>query len=93
MCTRVRDLADDIINVSNGRMLLAQANWSRLTPRVGSMTTENDVRRIIRTVTASVQRALGGLGRPAEQRHARPKLEGRNGYGSRPQAGEPVPRQ
>ena len=55
------------------------------------MTTENG--RIIRTVTASVQRALGGLGRPAEQRHARPKLEGGNGYGSRPQAGEPVPRQ
>ena len=56
------------------------------------MTMENDVRRIIRTVTASVQRALGGLGRPAEQPYARPKLEGRNGYGSRPDAGEPVPR-
>jgi hypothetical protein len=47
------------------------------------MTMENDVRRIIRTVTASVQGALG-LGRPAEQPHARPKLEGRNGYGSPP---------
>jgi hypothetical protein len=55
------------------------------------MTMENDVRRIIRTVTASIQRALGGLGRPPEQPHARPKLEGRNGYGS-PAAGEPVPR-
>jgi hypothetical protein len=46
------------------------------------MTAENDVQRIIRTVAASVQRALAGLGRPAEQQHARPKLEGRNGYGS-----------
>jgi hypothetical protein len=33
MCTRLRDLADGILDVSDGRMLLAQANWSRLTPR------------------------------------------------------------
>jgi hypothetical protein len=33
MCTSLRDLADDILNVANGRMLLAQANWSRLTTR------------------------------------------------------------
>jgi hypothetical protein len=51
------------------------------------MTTENNIRRLIRTVAASVQRALAGLGRPAEQQHARPKLEGRKGYGS-PDAGE-----
>jgi hypothetical protein len=42
--------------------------------------TENEVRRNIRTVTASVQRALSGLGRPAEQPRASPELEGRNGY-------------
>ena len=55
------------------------------------MITENDVRRFIRTVAASVQRALAGLGRPAEPQHARPKLEGRNGYGS-PIASERPPR-
>jgi hypothetical protein len=46
------------------------------------MSTENDIKRIIRTVAASVQRAFAGLGRPAEQQRGRPKLEGRNGYGS-----------
>lgn len=55
------------------------------------MTTESDVRRLIRTAAASVQRALAGLSRPAEQQHARPKLEGRKGYGS-PDAGERPPR-
>ena len=54
------------------------------------MTIENDVRRIIRTVASSVERALAGLARPAEQQHARPKLERRNGYGS-PRASERPP--
>jgi hypothetical protein len=54
------------------------------------MTTENDVRRIIRTVAASVRRTFAGTGRPAEQQPARPKLEGRNGYGS-PSASERRP--
>ena len=33
MCTRLRDLPDGILDASNGRMQLAQATWSRLTPR------------------------------------------------------------
>jgi hypothetical protein len=33
MCTRLRDLADGILDASDGRILLAQVNWSRLTPR------------------------------------------------------------
>jgi len=55
------------------------------------MTPENPLRRLIQTVAASVQRALAGLGSPAEQQPARPKLEGRKGYGS-PDADERRPR-
>jgi hypothetical protein len=51
------------------------------------MTTENEFQRIIRTVAASVQRALAGPGRPTEGQHTMPKLESRNGYGS-PKAGD-----
>ena len=51
------------------------------------MSIEDDVRRVIRTMTASVQRALGKLGRSADTQRARPKLESRNGYGS-PSVGE-----
>jgi hypothetical protein len=46
------------------------------------MSTEVDFRRIVRMVTASVQRAIGNVGRSAEPQHARPKLETRNGYGA-----------
>ena len=45
------------------------------------MTTENDGRRIFRSVAASIKRALGEPDR-LTGRHARPKLESRNGYGS-----------
>jgi hypothetical protein len=54
------------------------------------MSTENDVRRMIRSVAASIKRVLGNPDRPTEQ-HARPKLETRNGYGSRTTGG-PSPR-
>jgi ribosomal protein L19E len=46
------------------------------------MSTENDVRKIIQSVVASIKRALGASDRSTGQ-HARPKLESRNGYGSR----------
>ena len=32
MCIRTSDLADGILDVSNGQMRAAQAKWSRLTP-------------------------------------------------------------
>ena len=31
MCTRIRDLADGILDIADGRMRAAQAKWSRLT--------------------------------------------------------------
>jgi hypothetical protein len=46
------------------------------------MTTENGVRRVIRTVAASVQRAVAALFPPAQAPNARPRLATRNGYGS-----------
>ena len=51
------------------------------------MKSENHVSRVVRAVTAVVQRALGKLGHPAGTQHARPKLESRNGYGA-PKTGE-----
>jgi hypothetical protein len=32
MCTRIRDLADGILDAPDGRLLAAKAKWSRLTP-------------------------------------------------------------
>jgi hypothetical protein len=32
MCTRIRDLADGILDAPDGRLLAAQSKWSRLTP-------------------------------------------------------------
>jgi hypothetical protein len=55
------------------------------------MSTAYNVGKLLRTVSASVRRALGGFGRPSTQQAARPKLEARNGYGSR-DTGEPRPR-
>ena len=46
------------------------------------MSTDDDVRSMIRAMTASVQRAFGKLRRPTERQRATPKLESRNGYGS-----------
>jgi hypothetical protein len=46
------------------------------------MTTENDLRKVIRTVVASIQEAVAALFPPAQAPNARPKLATRNGYGS-----------
>lgn len=46
------------------------------------MTTENDVRGMIRTVTASIQGAVAALFPPVQAPNVRPKLATRNGYGS-----------
>jgi len=46
------------------------------------MITENDVRRVIRTVAASIQGAVAALFPPAQAPNLRPKLATRNGYGS-----------
>ncbi len=32
MCTRIRDLADGVLDAAGGRMRAAQAEWSRLMP-------------------------------------------------------------
>jgi hypothetical protein len=46
------------------------------------MSTESEVRRLIRSVAASIKRGLAPPDHTVGQ-HARPKLESRNGYGSR----------
>ena len=46
------------------------------------MTVESEVRKMIRSVAASIKRAVAEPARPARQ-PARPQLESRNGYGTR----------
>jgi hypothetical protein len=46
------------------------------------MTTENDVRTVIRTIAASIQRSVAALFPPTQAPNVRPKLATRNGYGS-----------
>ena len=55
------------------------------------MSTENNARRVIRTVAALIQGALADLGRPAARKQTRPKLESRNGYAMRMPANVSLP--